>query len=464
MKRRTFTRLASSTLSSTLGGTLGSTLLFQLTSAHGATTLLGIRVWPAKEYTRVTLELDQSVKFTQTVLADPPRLYLDLDGIDIDPQLRDIVSKVQADDPYIKTVRVGQNRPKVIRLVFDLKEMVKPQLFELAPVANYKTRLVLDLYPVKAIDPLAALIAKAEILIDPKDAKETAKDASKDASKDKPKDPLGDLITETNKGSSTDPSAPKQPEKPSDSIAKAPVKTKPIVNRLVTIAIDPGHGGEDPGAVGSRGTKEKDVVLLIAKALEQKINAEPNLRAYLTRDSDYFVPLAIRVAKARRVQADIFISVHADAFVDRRAKGASVFVLSERGATSAAARWIAAKENGADAVGGVNFKGQNKEVSSLLRELSATAQIQSSTRLAKAVLSEVGGIGSLHSEGVEQAGFAVLKAPDMTSILVETAFISNPDEEARLSDGKYQDKLASAVFKGIRAHLIKNPPPPKLVV
>jgi N-acetylmuramoyl-L-alanine amidase len=449
MKRRTFTRLASSTLSSTLGGMLGSTLLFQLTSAHGATTLLGIRVWPAKEYTRVTLELDQSVQFTQTVLADPPRLYLDLDGIDIDPQLRDIVSKVQADDPYIKTVRVGQNRPKVIRLVFDLKEMVKPQLFELAPVANYKTRLVLDLYPVKAIDPLAALIAKAEILIDPKD---------------KPKDPLGDLITETSKGSSVDATAPKQPEKPSDAIAKAPVKIKPIVNRLVTIAIDPGHGGEDPGAVGSRGTKEKDVVLLIAKALEQKINAEPNLRAYLTRDSDYFVPLAIRVAKARRVQADIFISIHADAFVDRRAKGASVFVLSERGATSAAARWIAAKENGADAVGGVNFKGQNKEVSSLLRELSATAQIQSSTRLAKAVLSEVGGIGSLHSEGVEQAGFAVLKAPDMTSILVETAFISNPDEEARLSDGKYRDKLANAVFKGIRAHLIKNPPPPKLVV
>jgi N-acetylmuramoyl-L-alanine amidase len=460
MKRRTFTRLASISLSSALGGTL----LLQLTSAHGATTLLGIRVWPAKEYTRVTLELDQSVKFTQTVLADPPRLYLDLDGIDIDPQLRDIVSKVQADDPYIKTVRVGQNRPKVIRLVFDLKEMVKPQLFELAPVANYKTRLVLDLYPVKAIDPLAALIAKAEILVDPKDAKETPKDASKDTTKDKLKDPLGDLITETSKGSSTDPSAPKQPEKASDSIAKAPVKTKPIVNRLVTIAIDPGHGGEDPGAVGSRGTKEKDVVLLIAKALEQKINAEPNLRAYLTRDSDYFVPLAIRVAKARRVQADIFISVHADAFVDRRAKGASVFVLSERGATSAAARWIAAKENGADAVGGVNFKGQNKEVSSLLRELSATAQIQSSTRLAKAVLSEVGGIGSLHSEGVEQAGFAVLKAPDMTSILVETAFISNPEEEARLSDGRYQDKLANAVFKGIRAHLIRNPPPPKLVV
>jgi N-acetylmuramoyl-L-alanine amidase len=427
---------------------IGAALMLHLPTALG-TVLLGVRIWPAKEYTRVTLEIDQPLQFTQTVLNDPPRLYVDLEGIDLDSQLRDMVSKVQADDPYIKSVRVGQNRPKVIRLVFDLKEPVKPQLFELAPVSIYKTRLVLDLYPLKAIDPLAALIAKAEI-VEPNVAP-----------KSENKDPLGDLIKETGK------EPPKTVEKPPDGAPKPKpntLATAPAIKRLVTVALDPGHGGEDPGAVGKGGTREKDVVLMVAKLLEQRINAEPNMRAYLTRNSDFFVPLAERVSKARRVQADLFVSIHADAFVDRRAKGASVFVLSERGASSAAARWIAAKENGADAVGGLNFKGQNKEVSNLLRELSATAQIQSSTLLAKSVLREMGSIGSLHSAGVEQAGFAVLKAPDITSILVETAFISNPDEEARLSDKTYQEKIANAVFKGLRAHLIKNPPPPKVIV
>jgi N-acetylmuramoyl-L-alanine amidase len=433
---------------------IGTALLVHLPTASG-TVLLGVRIWPAKEYTRVTLEIDQPLQFTQTVLNDPPRLYVDLEGIDIDSQLRDMVSKVQADDPYIKSVRVGQNRPKVIRLVFDLKEPVKPQLFELAPVSIYKTRLVLDLYPVKAIDPLAALIAKAEI-IEPKNVE--PKVDKKPEVKGPIKDPLGDLIKETGK------ETPKPAERPAEVAAKPKPAPAPAIKRLVTVALDPGHGGEDPGAVGKGGTREKDVVLMIAKLLEQRINEEPNMRAYLTRNSDFFVPLAERVSKARRVQADLFVSIHADAFIDRRAKGASVFVLSERGASSAAARWIAAKENGADAVGGLNFKGQNKEVSNLLRELSATAQIQASTLLAKSVIKEMGSIGSLHSKGVEQAGFAVLRAPDITSILVETAFISNPDEEARLSDKAYQDKIANAVFKGLRAHLIKNPPPPKVII
>jgi N-acetylmuramoyl-L-alanine amidase len=423
---------------------IGTALLVHLPTASG-TVLLGVRIWPAKEYTRVTLEIDQPLRFTQTVLNDPPRLYVDLEGIDIDAQLRDMVSKVQADDPYIQSVRVGQNRPKVIRLVFDLKEPVKPQLFELAPVSIYKTRLVLDLYPVKAIDPLAALIAKAEVTEPKRDSK----------------DPLGDIIKDTSKDIAKEPNRPTA--RPPEIVAKPNSNVAPAIKRLVTIALDPGHGGEDPGAVGKAGTREKDVVLMIAKLLEQRINEEPNMRAYLTRNSDFFVPLADRVSKARRVQADLFVSIHADAFVDRRAKGASVFVLSERGASSAAARWIAAKENGADAVGGVNFKGQNREVSNLLRELSATAQIQASTLLARSVLKEMGGIGSLHSKGVEQAGFAVLKAPDLTSILVETAFISNPDEEARLSDKTYQNKIANAVFRGLRAHLIKNPPPPKVI-
>jgi N-acetylmuramoyl-L-alanine amidase len=450
MKRRGFNQFITKIPAAILPGAVGSSLLFRIETAHSA-VLLGVRIWPAKEYTRVTLELDQSLKFTQTVLADPPRLYVDLDGIDIDSQLRDMVSKVQSDDPYIKSVRIGQNRPNVIRLVFDLKETVKPQLFELPPVANYKTRLVLDLYPVKAIDPLAALIAKSEV----------PGPAVRDPAIKDPvfKDPLGDLIKDNDK-------AQEKAKPPIASVPSTPAtppipRVAPIVTRLVTIALDPGHGGEDPGAVGKAGTREKDVVLKIAKALEQRINAEPNLRCYLTRDSDFFVPLATRVAKARRVQADLFVSIHADAFVDRRAKGASVYVLSDKGASSAAARWIAAKENRADAIGGLNFKGQNSEVSNLLRELSATAQLRSSTRLARSVLAEMQGIGTLHSKGVEQAGFAVLRAPDITSILVETAFISNPEEEARLADTKYQERIANAVFRGIRAHLIKNPPPPK---
>jgi N-acetylmuramoyl-L-alanine amidase len=452
MKRRTFSKLVTRLSAAALPGALGTHLLFRIGTAKATNSgivkgaiLLGVRLWPAKEYTRVTLELDKSLKFTHTVLDNPPRLYVDLEGMDIDSQLRDLVSKVRADDPYILSLRVGQNRPSVIRLVFDLKEAVKPQLFELAPVANYKTRLVLDLHPVKAFDPLAALIAKTEVTQAP--TKEPLiKDQSKELPKEASKDLLGDLI--------------KDSDKPAPN-AKKP--DAPIVSRLVTIALDPGHGGEDPGAIGRAGTKEKDVVLMIAKALEQRINAEPNLRCYLTRDSDFFVPLASRVAKARRVQADLFVSIHADAFVDSRAKGASVFVVSERGASSAAARWLAAKENRADAVGGMNYNGQNKEVSNLLRELSVTAQLQASTSLAKAVLKEMQGIGTLHSQGVEQAGFAVLKAPDITSILVETAFISNPDEEARLSDTKYQERIANAVFKGIRAHLIKNPPPPRVI-
>ncbi len=413
---------------------LGSALLFHLPTASGA-ILLGVRIWPAREYTRVTLELDQPLKYSQTVLADPPRLYVDIEGIDIDPQLRDMVSKVQADDPYIKTVRVGQNRPKVIRLVFDLKEPVKPQLFSLPPVGEYQNRLVLDLYPLKQIDPLAALIKKNEVLVPP------PVEAEK-------KDPLRDLILGENKKSDE---------------SKTPSSTTTLP-RMVTIALDPGHGGEDPGAIGAAGTREKDVVLMIARLLEQRINSEPNMRAFLTRDSDYFVPLATRVSKARRVQADVFVSIHADAFINPRAKGASVFVLSEKGASSSAARWIAQKENRADAIGGLNFKGQNKEVSALLRELSATAQIQSSTKLARAVLREIGSVGALHSQGVEQAGFAVLRAPDITSILVETAFISNPAEEARLADRTYQDKIAHAVFKGLRSYLVRNPPPPKAIV
>jgi len=228
--------------------------------------------------------------------------------------------------------------------------------------------------------------------------------------------------------------------------------------RLLTIAIDPGHGGEDPGAIGKRGSREKDIVLSISRRLKQKIEAEPDMRSYLTRDGDYFVPLHVRVNKARRVQADLFVSIHADAFVKPHARGASVFALSQQGATSTAARWLANKENSADLIGGLNIKTQDKQVAQLLLDMSTTAQIKDSLKLGDAVLKQIGGFAKLHKPQVEQASFAVLKAPDVPSILIETAFISNPEEEARLNDHEYQEQIAQAILRGIRSYFAKNPP------
>jgi N-acetylmuramoyl-L-alanine amidase len=227
---------------------------------------------------------------------------------------------------------------------------------------------------------------------------------------------------------------------------------------MVTIALDPGHGGEDPGASGATGVHEKDIVLEVARRLKRKLEALPNTRVMLTRDADYFVPLGTRVDKARKVQADLFVSIHADAFVERSARGSSVFVLSEKGASSSAARWLANDQNKADLIGGVNLSSHDRQLASVLLDLSTTAQISDSIKLGKAVLSEIGGINRLHRGAVEQAGFAVLKAPDIPSILVETAFISNPEEEAKLKDDGYQDQLADAITKGIRRYFAANPP------
>jgi len=340
-----------------------------------------------------------------------------------------LVAKVQPNDPYTKQVRVGQNRPNVVRLVFDLKEEINPQVFSLLPVGAYKHRLVFDLYPIKAHDPIAALIAKGEWSTDTKAV------------------PLEVPID--------------RPLKQSEQLSSKhdAKEDKPInLARMITIAIDPGHGGEDPGAIGRGGSREKDVVLSIAKRLKAKIEEQPNMRVLLTRDADYFVPLHVRVQKARKVQADLFMSIHADAFVESSARGSSVFALSEKGASSTAARWLANKENAADLIGGVNIKTHDRQLASVLLDLSTTAQINDSLKLAKAVWSEIGGINRLHKSAVEQAGFAVLKAPDIPSILIETAFISNPEEEAKLTDDAYQDQMADAVLKGIKRYFAKNPP------
>jgi len=411
------------------GGTLLVSVLTPLPAF--ASQILAVRVWPSDDYTRVTLENDSDLKVTHFVVKDPERLVVDIEGIDLNSTLKDLVAKIQPNDPYIKQVRVGQNRPSVVRLVFDLKDQIKPQVFTLAPVGEYKYRFVIDLYPANPPDPIAALIQKGDW---PKDQQSEVKP------------PLAEVK----------PAPAQQPEPP---VAKAnPNEPKLQLTRMITIALDPGHGGEDPGAIGSRGNREKDVVLSIAKRLKKKIEEQPNMRVMLTRDADFFVPLGMRVQKARKVQADLFISIHADAFVQPTARGSSVFALSEKGASSTAARWLANKENSADLIGGVNIKTHDRQLASVLLDLSTTAQINDSLRIGKAVLNEIGGINKLHKGAVEQAGFAVLKAPDIPSILIETAFISNPEEEAKLTDNAYQDDMADAIMTGIKKYFSKNPP------
>jgi N-acetylmuramoyl-L-alanine amidase len=428
--------------------------------ASGA-EIVAVRVWPAADYTRVTIESDAALTAKHSLVGAPDRLVIDIDGLELSPQLRELVGKVRADDPYIAGVRVGQNQPRVVRLVIDLKQPAAPQVFTLAPVAAYQHRLVFDLYPAQARDPLLELIRDKER------AEAQAAGAVRDA--------LGEFIGKVENGQpavrppAAAPVAPPvaaAPAPPPAVVAgQTPMPRPPSaeivrrVERLVIVALDPGHGGEDPGAIGPSGLKEKDVVLQVALALRERLNAQPGMRAFLTRDADFFVPLAERVRKARRVQADLFVSIHADAFVNRAARGASVFALSERGATSTAARWLADKENAADVVGGVNVRaGADVHVLRTLLDMSTTAQVKDSLRVGGEVLGQLDRVGRLHKPRVEQAGFAVLKAPDIPSILVETAFISNPQEEAQLADPEHRRKLVEALLAGIKRYFAKNPP------
>ena len=388
-------------------------------------SILAVRVWPSKVYTRLTLEHDQPLKFTQTLVKDPDRLVVDIEGVEFNTVLQSLPNKVIEADPYIKLIRAGRNKPGVVRLVIELKAEVKPQVFALQPVGEYGHRLVLDLYPAEVADPLMALLDKS--------GEPPLKAESKLEIPEKPE---------------------QKPEQKSD----GKTTEKPDIARMVTIVLDPGHGGEDPGAIGRGGSYEKNVTLSVARRLKAKIDAMPNMRSVLTRDGDYFIPLHQRVQKARRVQADLFVSVHADAFIKPTARGSSVFVLSENGASSSAARWLANKENSADLIGGVNVGVKDPYLARTLLDLSQTATINDSLKLGTSVLGELGRINTLHKAQVEQASFAVLKAPDIPSILIETAFISNPEEEKRLNDDEYQDRMADAILKGIRRYFAKNPP------
>ena len=413
--------------------------------ARGA-NMLAVRVWPAPDYSRVTLESDTPIQTTQTFIASPPRLAVDIQGMQLNATLRELVGKVQASDPNIAGVRVGQFSANVVRLVIDLKHPIAPQVFSLQPIAPYAHRLVLDLYPLQAIDPLEQLIQE-RIAAKTVSNAENPPEASTTVN-----DPLGDLIARQTQAGAAALPLPAPTTRP-----KAP-----RTDRLIVVALDPGHGGEDPGAIGPGGTREKDVVLKIAQMLRDRINASSvngnPMRAFMTRDADFFVPLHVRVQKARRVQADLFVSLHADAFYTPRPQGASVFALSQGGASSSAARWMAQKENKADAIGGVNLGGQDVQVQRALLDMSTSAQIKDSMALGSSLLNAIGSVGRLHKPRVEQAGFAVLKAPDIPSVLVETAFISNPEEEEKLRSEAYQRQLTDALLRGILEYFSRNPP------
>jgi N-acetylmuramoyl-L-alanine amidase len=442
------------------------------TRSARAASLLAVRVWPGPDYTRVTLEHDEPLKFSHFMLRDEPplRLVVDLEGIALTSQLKDLVGKIDANDPYIARVRIGQNRPDVVRLVIELKGDVAPQLYQLDPVGPYRYRLLFDLYPTNPADPLMALIRQSTAPTQP--PPEPPPPQPPPPEQPPPEQPPHDR-------------APPEPAAPPAAIAASPAdeagvnreieraqravqppasaerprQSAPAARRLVTVAIDAGHGGEDPGATGRRGTREKTVTLAVARRLASLMGNDAKMRVLLTRDGDYFVPLAERVQKARQVHADLFVSIHADAWVRSDARGSTVFALSEHGASSAAAAALARHENESDLIGGVNLSKYDAPVRSVALDLLTSAQISDSLRFGGAVLRELEHVNRLHRAQVEQAGFAVLKAPDIPSILVETAFISNPDEELRLRDEAYQRQLAQAIFNGIQRYFERNPPP-----
>lgn len=432
-------------------------LILTSATAGPLVNVTATRVWPAADYTRLTIEASSEINQKMMVLKDPDRLVLDLEGVDLNANLKAIANAVSPSDPYIKQVRVANFKPNVVRVVIDLKAPIKPNIFMLQPAGQYQHRLVLDVYPLQ--DPILSVIDKFN---KPTEAPLVIAEQKPVEAK-----PAETIVITTPAQPETKPlELPPTTEVPAvekpvtDKAVDKPITNKPASNksgRLITIAIDAGHGGEDPGAKGANGSNEKDITLGIAKKLKDRIDAEPNMRGILTRDGDYFIPLHGRVVKARNMQADLFISVHADAFVRPDARGSSVFALSEKGATSASARYLAKKENESDLIGGVSLDTKDVNLARTLLDLSQTATINDSLKLGKQVLKNIGEINTLHKGSVEQAGFAVLKSPDIPSILVETAFISNPEEERKLNDDSYRDKLVEAIINGVKKYFSTNP-------
>jgi N-acetylmuramoyl-L-alanine amidase len=424
-------------------------------------TVKSVHVGLTPDYTRITLESNQPLQYELSMLDNPHRVILDLSNIKLSPVLASLPQKVDAIDPFVQKVRIGQFKPDVIRLVFDLKANVVPRTFMVAPKDNYAYRLILDIYhPDKAakIDvdaKIAANIDNTGFATDTLD--ELVATLIQEGKQPRNGTAQKTGITPLNRL----PPKPQvnQPKQPASSQVAKNRKSPAMVPRMIIVAIDPGHGGKDPGAVGSQGTHEKDVTLAIARKLKERIDKEPNMRAVLTRDGDYYISLPQRRINARRANADLFVSIHADANPKSHAHGSSVFTLSEHGATSTTASWLADKENSVDndLMGGIDITSKSKDIKELLLDLSLNATINDSVKLAEHVLKQLGDINHLHKKSVEQAGFAVLKSPDIPSILVETAFLSNQKEEEKLRNNNYQSKMADAVFLGIRSYFANNP-------
>lgn len=408
----------------------GGWLLLTLAAgpAAQAAGLVAVRLWPSADYTRLTLESDGPLTARHVLEPGPaPRLVIEVEGLALEQGLQELAGKVRPDDPHIAAVRLLPGGPGATRVVLQLKQPVRPQQFSLAPVAPYQHRLVFDLHPAEPPDPLMALLREREAARAAEPARPGARPPGPPTDPASQPDALGDFLEQ--------------------------------LKRLVVVAVDAGHGGEDPGAIGPTGLREKDVTLSIARLLKDRLDAVPGVRAVLTRTGDYFVPLHERVRKARRVQADLLVSVHADAFLRREARGASVYALSTTGATSVTARWMAERENAADAVGGLNVTAaRDPQLLAAMLDMSTSAQIRESLGIGQTVLGQLARVGRLHKPSVEQAGFAVLKAPDIPSILVETAFISNPQEESLLRDPEHQARLADALAGAIRSHFARRAP------
>jgi N-acetylmuramoyl-L-alanine amidase len=384
----------------------------------GEAKVTGVRLWSAPDNTRLVFELSEPVEHSLFGLSKPERLIIDLK----DTVLSGKVDPLGVTEQRLLKLRHGQQNQKDLRVVLDLKKSVRAKSFLLRPSAPYGHRLVV------------------ELLDREEGAERSARPASAPAA---PKSGSQGAATGSGVRAAT---------------AGRTVKSG-AAGRDIVVAIDAGHGGEDPGARGADGSLEKDITLAIARRLERLIRAEPGMRPVMTRSGDYFVGLRKRTQLARKHRADLFVSIHADAFMDPRARGSSVFVLSERGASSEAARWLADAENAADLVGGVSLDDKDEVLASVLLDLSQTGTRQASLDGAQSVFEQLGKLGEVHAPQVQQAGFAVLKSPDVPSMLVETAFISNPDEERRLRNPAHQELIAGGILRGIRSYFEKSPPP-----
>lgn len=438
---------------------------------------VAVRIWPSSTYTRVTIESPQPLYYKYFYLKNPNRLVLDLQHTKLDRVIKTLSSKVLRDDPYIAQARVGQYDNEIVRIVLDLKTHIKPQLFTLSPVAEFQNRLVVDLYPAsvkqKEDDPLLDLLREYNQGKLASDGSSSSTNSGQLAQISATRDELGDKLQELAvAGVSSDSSVVQQQsslfsrsvaETAMPKVMEENTKQKNFLKSAqsfssvkgAVVMLDPGHGGEDPGAIGARGTKEKDVVLNIARKAREMLRKK-GFKVYMTRDEDVFIPLRVRVAKARHLKAQVFVSIHADAFIKPTARGTGVYALSQKGATNEAARYLAKTQNQADDIGGVKKVG-DKNIDHTLFDLTQTATINHSLNLGGLVLAQLGKINKLHNTKVNQANFAVLKAPDIPSILVESAFISNPLEERLLQTEEFRTKVAHSITEGVNifaTHLI----------